>query len=249
MISNLKDVLDLMNIFPNLTTVSNETKSTIIFAFFIFLFIIFDKGKTYRLLILFQKDELKLLSILTKIRSCCSYLLSILGWINLSLWMLLLAIHFLKPTFSCGSTISRWENTIAFLQNNICFIFNVTFCTCFLYIIIYFLFANSFYRTNSFIKRTFNKFKYFYLNLVLSISKALLLFEEAVFLIVTVDLNFITPLFKGKSIANSQFSTIFITIYSILLLAKLLEQNEIYNILLFKIINFFDIKKENQHKI
>lgn len=58
MISNLKDVLDLVNIFPNLTTVSNGTKATIIFAFCIFLFIIFDKGKTYHLLVLFQKMNL-----------------------------------------------------------------------------------------------------------------------------------------------------------------------------------------------
>lgn len=243
MISNLQDVLDLVNIFPNLTTVSNETKATIIFAFCIFLFIIFDKGKTYHLLVLFQKDELKLLSILTKIRSCCSYLLSIFGWINLSLWTLLLIIRFLEPTFSSNSTTKDWKNIVVFLQNHICFIFNLTFFTCFIYIIIYFLFANPFYRTNSFFERTYKKFKYFYLNLDLSVPKLLLIIENAVFLIVTIDLNFINPLIKGKSIANTQFSTAFITVYTIILFAKWCEQSKLYNRLAIKFINFFNIKK------
>lgn len=247
MISEIKDIFDLINIFPNLTTVSNEAKSTIIFLSCIFLFVSFDKGKTYKIFVLFQKNQLKLLSMFVKIRFCCSYLLSIFGWINISLWILLLITHQLSITFGSNNTIKHWNNLVIFIENDICIILNLTFFVCYTYVIIYIIFANQFFKANTFLKRVTCKFKYFYLNLDLNIFKVLLLIESIVFFIVTIDLNFIKPFINQKSLSNSGFSTLTIIIISILLFAKLVEQNKKSYFFLSKMKTFFNEKKGNKY--
>lgn len=224
MISQIKNFYDFFIMFPNVISVSSESKISLITLVTIFLFVTFDRGRTYSFLLTFFTSSTKLNRILYKIRTTCEYLFKFLSCMNLILWILLVIIEITIPTSLSENQKRMVNDNIQLLHNFICFILNVTLYTIFVDFTVYNLWSNFQFKSINLINRIFIKYSYYYRHLNISLSGILLSITTYIFFTVIIDLNFFSLI-----LGNMVFSTSYFNIFILLTFGALLGITYIKN--------------------
>lgn len=211
--SYIKGFYELFISFPNIISVSNDAKLTVLTLMSLFLFFSFDRDLTYNFLLAYFTKENKLPLILHKIRITCSYIFNLSSWINLILWIILFTFYFLNKTPLDKTQKEILSQDILLIQNAICYILNIVLYTVFIDNSIYTFWANFHFKSMKFKDRIVMKYKYYYAHMKVSVLNLILSIITFSFLIVTIDMNFFSPFLGGNKFSTSYFAVLLLTVF------------------------------------